>query len=180
MQISDQSPNWAIVRPDHAGASRGCLTFAELVLPCALGRAGVRADKTEGDGATPVGDWPIRRVLYRPDKLALPPLNWPSLPIARDDGWCDAAQDPCYNRLVKLPYAASTERMWRNDDLYDVVVVLGHNDAPPVAGAGSAIFLHVARPDFAPTEGCVALALPDLVGLLGLSPACSGLRVTTT
>lgn len=82
------------------------------------------------------------------------------------DGWCDAPQDRNYNRRVVRPYPASAERLWREDGLYDVVVVLGCNDVPRVRGRGSAIFLHVARPGYAPTEGCVAIALPDLVRVL--------------
>ena len=89
--------------------------------------------------------------------------------IRRDDGWCDAPDDDAYNRPVALPYPASAERMWREDDVYDLVVVLGHNDDPVMPGMGSAIFLHLARPDYAPTEGCVALARADLEALLAVA-----------
>ncbi len=135
---------------------------------CALGKGGVRpaADKREGDGATPLGVWPIRRLLYRPDRGGRPETALPSAPIRPEDGWCDAPADPAYNRPVALPYPASAERMWRDDHVYDLVVVLGHNDDPTVPDAGSAIFLHLARPDYSPTEGCVALARPDLEALL--------------
>jgi len=130
---------------------------------CAIGRGGIGAKSGEGDGVTPVGVFPIRRVLYRPDRVAAPRTNLPVEAIAEDDGWCDAPGDSAYNQPVKLPYPASHERMWRDDHLYDVVVVLGFNDAPVMPGKGSAIFLHVARPDCGPTEGCVALALNDLL-----------------
>ena len=135
---------------------------------CALGRSGVIAaeDKREGDGASPLGAWPIRRVLYRPDRGPKPITALPLELLAQDDGWCDAPGDPAYNRPVKLPFAASAEAMWREDGVYDVVVVLGHNDDPPVPGMGSAIFLHLAREGYAPTEGCVALSRPDLDLLL--------------
>jgi L,D-peptidoglycan transpeptidase YkuD (ErfK/YbiS/YcfS/YnhG family) len=134
---------------------------------CALGRGGIRADKREGDGATPVGCFALRRVLYRPDRLVeVPRTGLPVAPIAPKDGWCDDAGDPAYNRPVTLPYAASHEEMWRADGLYDVVVVLGHNDDPVVPGQGSAVFLHVAKPDYEPTAGCVALHLGDLLALL--------------
>jgi L,D-peptidoglycan transpeptidase YkuD (ErfK/YbiS/YcfS/YnhG family) len=135
---------------------------------CALGRSGVKpaADKREGDLASPAGVWTIRRLLYRPDKGAVPATALPVQALAPDDGWCDAPGDPAYNHPVKLPYPASTERMWRDDDLYDLVVVLGHNDDPPSPGMGSCIFLHLARPGYAPTEGCVALARPDFEALL--------------
>ncbi len=135
---------------------------------CALGRSGVIAgeDKREGDGASPLGAWPIRRVFYRPDRGPKPITALPLEPVAPDDGWCDAPGDPAYNRPVKLPYPASAETMWREDGVYDVVVVLGHNDDPPIAGMGSAIFLHLARDSYAPTEGCVALNRRDLDLLL--------------
>jgi L,D-peptidoglycan transpeptidase YkuD (ErfK/YbiS/YcfS/YnhG family) len=137
-------------------------------LRCALGRGGVIAadKKREGDGCSPAGVWPIRRVLYRPDRGAAPRTSLVVQPIAPDDSWCDAPGDVAYNRSVKTTYPASGEAMWREDGLYDLVVVLGHNDDPPIPGLGSAIFLHLARPHYPPTEGCVALSRPDLEALL--------------
>jgi L,D-peptidoglycan transpeptidase YkuD (ErfK/YbiS/YcfS/YnhG family) len=133
---------------------------------CALGKGGIRADKREGDGATPVGRFALRRVLYRPDRLGAPDTRLPVSSIAPDDGWCDDPRHPAYNRPVKLPFDVSHERLWRDDHLYDVIVVIGHNDDPPVPFMGSAVFVHVARPDWGPTEGCVALARDDLLALL--------------
>ncbi len=133
---------------------------------CAVGRGGVTRAKREGDGATPVGRWPLRRVLYRPDRLAAPATRLPCAAISPRDGWCDDPAHSAYNRPVKLPFAASHEALWRDDALYDVVVVPGHNDDPPVPGAGSAIFLHLARPDYAPTAGCLALARDHLLHAL--------------
>ena len=154
------------VRAEEA-PSRGVLSWPGGRVPCALGRGGLRVDKREGDGATPIGRFALRRLLYRPDRLPGPPATGlPASAIAPDDGWCDDAADPRYNRPVPLPCAASHEKLWRDDGLYDLVVVLGHNDDPPRPGLGSAIFLHVARPGYLPTEGCVALALPDLLALI--------------
>ena len=133
---------------------------------CAIGRGSLGEKTGEGDGITPVGRWAMRRVLYRADRLAQPDTALPCQPIESDDGWCDDPTDPAYNRPVRLPYRASHERLARDDHLYDVVVVLGHNDDPVVPGAGSAIFLHLARDDYGPTEGCVALALPHLLEVL--------------
>jgi L,D-peptidoglycan transpeptidase YkuD (ErfK/YbiS/YcfS/YnhG family) len=149
----------------------GGFDLAGRTARCALGRGGVIAagDKREGDGASPLGVWPIRRVLYRPGPGPAPRTALPVQPIAPDDGWCDAPDDRAYNRPVKRPYPASSEAMWREDGLYDLIVVLGHNDDPPVPGLGSAIFLHLARPDYAPTEGCVALSRLDLEALLDLA-----------
>jgi L,D-peptidoglycan transpeptidase YkuD (ErfK/YbiS/YcfS/YnhG family) len=135
-------------------------------LRCALGRAGIAAGKREGDGATPAGILPMRRALYRPDREAPPQTRLPLAALAPDDGWCDAPADPLYNRAVKLPYPAHAEAMWRADALYDLLVVLGWNDAPVAPGKGSAIFLHLAAPGYGPTEGCVALARADLLAVL--------------
>jgi L,D-peptidoglycan transpeptidase YkuD (ErfK/YbiS/YcfS/YnhG family) len=108
----------------------------------------------------------MRSLLYRPDRGAAPPSRLPARTIGRADGWCDDPDDPAYNRPVALPHAGRAEALWRADELYDLVVPLGYNDDPPRLGAGSAIFLHLARPDYAPTEGCVALARADLLAVL--------------
>lgn len=144
----------------------GRFAFMGAVVRCALGRGGVRADKREGDGATPAGLLPLRRVLYRADRVTRPRAAVPVGPLAPHDGWCDDPADASYNRPVRLPHAGRHEVLWREDALYDVVGVLGWNDAPTVRGRGSAIFLHLARADWGPTEGCVALALPDLLAAL--------------
>jgi L,D-peptidoglycan transpeptidase YkuD (ErfK/YbiS/YcfS/YnhG family) len=157
----------------------GWLSLAGRDVRCALGRAGVRtaADKREGDGATPAGLWPLRSVLWRPDRLTAPSSRLPVWAIQPDDGWCDGPLDPAYNRPVRLPYGASAERLWREDGVYDLVVLLGYNDTPVVPGAGSAIFMHVARPDYAATEGCIALALEDLVELVSRAAPGDAVRV---
>lgn len=148
-------------------------------VPCAIGRSGMicAADKREGDGASPIGLWPIRRFVYRADRLATPATLLPLSAIGPRDGWCDAADDPLYNQPVTLPYPASAEEMWREDGVYDLVGILGHNDAPALAGMGSAIFLHLARPGFAPTEGCIALALEDMLDVMRLSGPGSAIRI---
>ncbi len=134
----------------------------------AVGRAGVKADKHEGDGATPAGTYPLVSILYRPDRMAPPASRLPMKPLAPSDGWVDEPADANYNRPVSLPYPASAEQMWREDDLYDALLVIGYNMEPIVPGAGSAIFLHIATADFAPTAGCVAVQKEILLGLLPL------------
>jgi L,D-peptidoglycan transpeptidase YkuD (ErfK/YbiS/YcfS/YnhG family) len=149
-----------IVHPD------GWLDWNGARLRCALGKGGVRADKREGDGATPVGVYPLRRVLYRADRIDAPQTALPVSPIGQADGWCDDPAHADYNRQVALPHPANHETLWREDGLYDLVIVIGHNDDPPVPGLGSAIFIHVARPAYAPTEGCVALTLDQLCAIV--------------
>ncbi len=140
----------------------GILTLGGLRHRVAFGRGGVRVHKQEGDGATPAGLLPLRRILYRADRVARPRTAVPTMPLAPHDGWCDDPSHADYNRPVRLPHEGRHEALWRTDSMYDVIGVLGWNDRPVVRGMGSAIFLHAARPDFAPTEGCIALALPDL------------------
>lgn len=125
--------------------------------------------KREGDGATPIGVWPIRSVLYRPDREARPETALDVSAIGPNDGWCDAPNDPRYNAMVSHPYPASAERLWRDDHVYDLIVVLGFNDDPVVPGKASAIFWHLAREDFAPTEGCVAVARDTMLAALKLA-----------
>ena len=146
----------------------GLLHVAHRAIPCSIGKGGLiaAADKREGDGATPIGAWPLRGILLRPDRVTSPsglqlPWRW----IRPSDGWSDDMDDPAYNKPVRHPHGFSAERLWRDDALYDVVVVLGHNDAPAVLGAGSAIFFHCWR-DGAATEGCVAISKAEMLALL--------------
>ena len=151
-------------KPGHK--TRGLLVAGNLVLECALGKGGISAFKCEGDGATPLA---TMRLLYgyrRGDKGLLPSSRLPLGRVRRLDGWCDAPSDANYNRPVRLPYAASHEDMWRRDDLYDVCIVMDWNIAPRRRGCGSAIFFHLARPGYTPTEGCIALRRADMARLL--------------
>ena len=136
---------------------RPCLRIGSLQVPAALGAGGIRADKREGDHATPAGLLALRRVLYRADRGSAPSCAVRCWALAPDDGWCDDPGHSDYNGAVRLPHPARHERLWREDGLYDVLGVLGWNDDPVVPGRGSAIFLHVAHPDGRPTKGCIAL-----------------------
>ena len=140
----------------------GALHGAGLTLRAAHGRSGITTTKCEGDGATPADTLKLVRILYRADRVAPPRCAVPVEPLAPEDGWCDEPQDPAYNQPVRLPYPASHEELWRADALYDIIGVLDWNLNPAVPQRGSAIFLHVATPDYAPTAGCVALNLADL------------------
>ena len=155
----------------------GWLQCGNRVFRCTLGRDGVTTDKREGDGATPAGAYPLRQLLYRSDRLAPPTNALPTSPLRPRDGWCDDPGHSAYNRPVTLPLDASAESMWRDDHLYDLVVVLGYNDDPVVSGLGSAIFLHVASPEYSPTEGCIALAKQDLLTVLADITPGSDIRI---
>lgn len=154
-----------VVRVDSAA---GRLRFGALDMPCTIGRSGscAAAAKREGDGCTPLGTWPIRGVLLRPGKADAVGVQLPWRWLREGDGWSDDPADPAYNRPVHLPRAFSAENLLRADDAYDVIVVLGHNDAPPVPGLGSAIFFHLS--EGRPTAGCIAVERDDMLKLLPL------------
>ena len=98
--------------------------------------------------------------------MAPPRTALPISPLSPRDGWCDDPAHPLYNRPLRLPHEARHEELWRTDRVYDLIVILGHNDAPVVPGLGSAVFLHVAQPNYAPTAGCVAVSADDLLAIL--------------
>lgn len=156
------------VQIDTGESALGWATLGDRRWRCTVGAGGVREDKVEGDAATPVGTFPLRHIFFRNDRLVLPRVRLPARPIDEHDGWCDDPRSTAYNRLVRIPNEWSHERMWRDDELYDLVVVVGYNDDPPEGEWGSAIFLHLARPNYAPTRGCVAFARDDLLELVGL------------
>ena len=157
----------------------GTFLGPNIKFKCALGRGGMIAanEKNEGVGASPIGVWPLRRIFYRKDKITPPTTELPLVPIREHDGWCDDPSDPLYNRPISIPYSASHEKMWRDDDVYDIVVELGHNDDPPVPGLGSAIFLHLARENYRSTEGCIALSETDLRAMLKLAGKDAALEI---
>ena len=136
---------------------------------CAVGPKGIRNKSGEGDRVSPAGRWPLRQLFYRADRIGKPDCYLKASVITKDMGWCDEPADAAYNRQVHLPFDASHEKMWMDSDVYDCVVVLGHNDDPVVAGAGSAIFLHIAHPAYAPTAGCAAMLKEDLLEFLALA-----------
>jgi len=156
------------VRSRSARAEDGVLIAGNLRIPCKLGRSGRSTMKREGDGATPSGLWPMRRILARRDSWACLRTGLPICFISPDDGWCDDPHDRNYNRPVKLPYPASHEELWRKDRLYDVFVVLGHNDRPRIKGLGSAVFFHLTDPKGGPTAGCIAVSAGDMRKILPL------------
>ncbi|WP_287882584.1 L,D-transpeptidase family protein [Paracoccus denitrificans] len=139
------------------------LRAGSRVIPCAVGRGGIRADKREGDGATPIGRHRIVGLLYRPDRVARP--NGWARPILPGDLWCDASGHAAYNHPVRAPFGPSHEAMRRADPLYDIVLVTDWNWPQARPGMGSAIFLHQWRRPGFPTAGCIAMARRDLIWL---------------
>ncbi len=144
---------------------------------CVLGKTGVLAKKLEGDGATPAGVFPLIRVLYRPDRMDFPETPLPVFALSPNDGWCDDPTHEDYNKPIKLPHDGSHERLWRDDNIYDIVVVLGYNTSPVIPFMGSAIFIHFAEPSFKSTRGCIALKDVDLLEILKTCSTKTNLHV---
>ena len=137
-----------------------------LIIPVALGRGGVKANKREGDGATPRGVFRPRKLWWRADRHPRPATSLSAQRIGVLDGWCEDSSDRHYNQPVKVPAESNADRLRRDDDLYDFIIEIDHNTRPRVAGRGSAVFIHAARKGFAPTAGCVALEINTLRRLL--------------
>jgi L,D-peptidoglycan transpeptidase YkuD (ErfK/YbiS/YcfS/YnhG family) len=146
--------------------SEGWLFAGPLTAPIALGRSGIKANKREGDGGTPHGRFRPLRLWWRADRLPRPRTLLPVRRIGPDDAWCEDPQDRRYNHPFRRSANEPGDRLRRDDNLYDMVIEIDHNTRPRIAGRGSAVFIHVARPGFAPTAGCVALRPRDLKALL--------------
>jgi len=153
-----------LARPGNR--TQGWLAAGPWRIPVALGRTGIRANKREGDGGTPRGDFRLVRLWWRADRHPRPRSLLPIRRIGRDVAWSENPADRHYNRPFRLAPDAAGDRLWRGDQLYDFIIELDHNTRPRVAGRGSAVFIHVAQPGFRPTAGCVALAMPRLRFLL--------------
>ena len=154
------------VRAKAGEKTRGWLVAGAITLPVALGRSGIKANKREGDGGTPRGNFRLRRLWWRADRHNRPMTQLPSRRIRPDDGWCEDPTDRHYNQPIKVPPGSKADRLRREDALYDFIIEIDHNIRPRIAGRGSAVFVHVARPGFAPTAGCVALKTDALRRLL--------------
>jgi len=163
----------------YTATARGKFSGNGLTCQCALGRGGVVAadQKREGDGTSPQGIWQMKRVFYRPDRLARPETVLPLVPLRETDGWCDAPGHSLYNRPVTLPFAASHEKLWREDHVYDLIVELSHNSDPVVPALGSAVFFHLAHDDFRPTEGCVAISRQHMLQVLQDSTQKTSIKI---
>jgi L,D-peptidoglycan transpeptidase YkuD (ErfK/YbiS/YcfS/YnhG family) len=166
-----------LVRPRPGRPAQGWLTAGRMAIPVALGRAGIKANKFEGDGATPRGAFRLVRLWWRADRHARPLTALPVRRIRPDDGWCEDPGDRHYNQPVRVPGGSMADRLTRADSLYDFIIELDHNTRPRVARRGSAVFIHAARSGLAPTAGCVALKLPALRRLIARLGPHTRLRI---
>lgn len=156
------------VRPRAGSRTHGVLLGGPRAIPVVLGRGGIRANKFEGDGATPRGRFRLTRLWWRADRHPRPPTLLPARRIHPALAWCEDTTDRRYNRAFQRSAGDDGDRLWRDDHLYDFIVEIDHNTRPRIAGRGSAVFVHVARPNRSPTAGCVALTLKDLRRLLAV------------
>jgi L,D-peptidoglycan transpeptidase YkuD (ErfK/YbiS/YcfS/YnhG family) len=154
------------VRTAAGRPERGWLIAEGRTIPVALGRGGIRANKREGDGGTPRGTFRPIRLWWRRDRHPRPQTFLPVRPIAPGDAWCEDPADRHYNRPIRLTGDATGDRLTRDDHLYDFIIEIDHNTRPRIAGRGSAVFLHLARGNFGPTAGCVAMTRPAMLRLL--------------
>ena len=144
--------------PASIEVSRGRLHVGTVVYPCSIGRSGISIKRREGDGITPLGSLAVMGGLFRADRFIRVPAKLRLVPIRSRDGWCDEVTHNSYNHKITIPFSARHERLWRDDGLYDVLLILDYNLRPRIKGRGSAIFFHIATPDMTPTEGCVAIS----------------------
>ena len=165
------------IRANCNAKKTGLISFARQSIPCILGKGGIVAHKIEGDRATPRGKFRILYGFYRSDRIRHLSTEIKMVPIKKHYGWCDDTRSPLYNHFVKLPTKWQHETLWRNDNLYDVCLVLDHNLYPRKRNGGSAIFFHLKHTDNKPTEGCIAVSLEHMKKLLMLCNAQSNINI---
>ena len=167
--------DWIVTKTDTGYG----LTAPHHRCDCLVGRTGFIAGdaKREGDMATPLGIWPLRYLYFRPDRVARPDTDLITIALTPEMGWCDDPEHAAYNRPVELPHPARHERLWREDGLYDLIVVLGHNDSPPIPYHGSAIFLHLREAETPHTAGCIAVTKQDMLALVRAATTDTAIRI---
>jgi L,D-peptidoglycan transpeptidase YkuD (ErfK/YbiS/YcfS/YnhG family) len=156
----------------------GELIYKNLKYRCAIGKAGIKKKQKEGDNITPKGTFKITRVYYRSDKIKNISTSIKKIKINKNMGWCNDSKSPFYNREIKLPSKFSFEKLYRNDNLYDLLAVLNYNTNPVEKNKGSAIFIHIAKKRFKPTAGCIALQKKDLMNLMRVVKKNSKIKIS--
>lgn len=150
------------ILPGMPGPPAGRLHCGQSVVRCAIGRSGIRTKLREGDGISPRGAFSILGAMIRLDRVRRIQSRFPAAGIHKTDGWCDDAVHRSYNRPVRVPFTGSHERLYRPDNLYDVVLILDYNFLPRIRGRGSAIFFHLCQNALTSTEGCLAIPLVEM------------------
>jgi len=156
----------------------GIIKVANKTYKCSIGKGGVSANKKEGDGCSPTGTFPLSLVLYRRDRLPPPKTSLPLIPIQENHGWCDDPQHKDYNTLITTPHDGTFEHLWRQDQIYDIIVVIGYNVDAVVPDKGSAIFMHLASRNYLPTEGCIALKRETMLKILSKAAPDASIEIS--
>ena len=142
------------------------LKYKNFLYKCAIGKNGITNSKIEGDKCTPSGIYSIEKIYYREDRLSMPKLDFQTIHINKNFGWCDDIRSTYYNKFIKFPFSYNAEFLYREDDIYNIICIINYNTNPIIKNKGSAIFLHVANIDYSRTAGCLALKQDDLIELL--------------
>ena len=144
----------------------GYLQYKNLKFRCALGKAGIKKKEKEGDNVTPKGIFKIISIYYRPDRIKNIITTVKKIKIKKNIGWCDDPNSHFYNQQISLPNKFGHEKLYRNDSLYDLILVLNYNVNPIIKNKGSAIFIHIAKKNYKKTKGCIALKKKHLIELV--------------
>lgn len=144
----------------------GYLKYKDIKFKCALGKSGIGKKRIEGDNITPKGTFKIIKIYYRKDRIKKINSIFKLIEIKKDMGWCDDPESKKYNQLIKLPSKYRHEKLFRNDKIYDLIIVLNYNMSPVIKNKGSAIFIHIAKNNYNKTKGCIALKKKDLIEII--------------
>ena len=142
------------------------LYYNEYKIKCSIGKRGITVKKIEGDNKTPAGTFRFKSIFYRKDRVPKIKTSLQKIVITKKMGWCDDVNSNFYNKLIKFPFNKSAEKFWIKDNIYDVIIILNYNMNPILKNKGSAVFLHVARKNYTPTKGCIAISKKDMYFLI--------------
>ena len=150
----------------HILINKRYLTYRQYKVKCAVGKRGIGLKKKEGDLITPIGEFRIKYILYRKDRVKKIKSKFKMIIIKKNMGWCDDPASKNYNRIVNLPFSTSYERLFRKENIYDIILVLNYNMNPIKKNKGSAIFIHIAKKNYKKTEGCIAIKKIELLKII--------------
>jgi len=158
----------------------GYLKYKNFRFRCALGKSGIKKKIKEGDNITPIGIFEITKIYYRPDKVKKIKTSIQKIKIKKNMGWCDDPKSNYYNQQINLPSKFSYERLYRKDHIYDLLAVINYNVNPVIKNNGSAIFIHIAKNNYKPTKGCIALRKADLIKLLQIIKKNAKIKISAS
>jgi len=145
---------------------RKYLYYLNFKIKCSIGKKGITKNKQEGDLKTPSGIFSLKKIFYRKDRIKFITTTLKKNFIKKNIGWCDDPTSKYYNRQIKFPFKDSAEKLWRKDNIYDLIIVLNYNLRPVIKNKGSAIFLHICKKNYETTKGCIAIKKKDMLNLI--------------